>query len=155
MDISGLTTTEAIRALLGISESGHELDDQVFTDLDIETELTFSLDLWLTEAAATDVNTVLLTGTIKAVSALSLCAKYLGALLLIPSLSSATAKMLSDGQDEFQRQDRDFLQMSKDFQAKLGMYQAALLSALAVTANTTTFAVMGRAIPNFDPVTGI
>jgi hypothetical protein len=45
--------------------------------------------------------------------------------------------------------------MTRDFQAKLGMYQAALLSALAVEVNTTTFSVMGRAIPNFDPVTGI
>ena len=154
MDIS-LTTTEAVRAVLGISADSHELDDQVFEDHEIEAELEFSLDLWLADSASTNITTIVTSGTNKAKTALGLITKYLAALLILPSLSSATAKTISDGQDEFTRQDRDFAQLKADLQAKLALYQKALLTEILPTAApVTTFSVIGKSVPTYDPITG-
>jgi hypothetical protein len=149
-----LTTSEAIRAVLGVSEDSQELPDSVFTDMELETEIELQMETWLLEVANTSVVNVLSTGSARARTAIPLCAKYLGALILLPSLLTATASKLSDGQDEFQRQDRDIDNLRRDLQAMLGKYQGIILEALEATASALPFQVIGRAIPNYDPITG-
>ena len=149
-----LTTSEAIRAVLGVSNDSQELPDSVFTDHELEVEIELHLESWLSEAANTDVTTVLSTGAARARTAIPLCAKYIGALLLLPSLTTATASKLSDGQDEFTRQDRDIRKMQEDLQAMLHKYQGLILDALDATATALPFQVIGRAIPNYDPILG-
>jgi len=47
LDILGLTTTEAIRAMIGIDEASRELPDQLFIDLEIEDALRLEFGSWL------------------------------------------------------------------------------------------------------------
>lgn len=150
-----LTTSEAIRAVLGVSGDSQELPDSVFTDHELEDEIELHLESWLDETANTDVSTVMASGPARARTALPLCAKYLGALLLLPSLTTATASKLSDGQDEFTRQDRDIRKMQEDLQAMLHKYQGLILDALEATATALPFQIIGRAAPNYDPITGV
>jgi hypothetical protein len=152
MDIA-LTTTQAIRAVLGVAEEGDELNDQVFIDFGIEDEIILNLDLWLQSEANSTFAAVEGGTNDTAFSALTLCTKYLGALLILPSLATATAKKLSDGQDEFQRQDRDIPAIRHDLERQLQRYQAYVLNALSVTP-TSTFTLMGRSSPATDPIRG-
>ena len=47
MDLLSVTTTEAVRALIGIDEASQELPDQLFTDFEIEDALQLELGTWL------------------------------------------------------------------------------------------------------------
>lgn len=149
-----LTTSEAIRAVLGVSEDSQELPDSVFEDMELDIEIELQMETWMLEMANTSVAVALSTGPARVRTAIPLCAKYLGALILLPSLLTATASKLSDGQDEFQRQDRDPDQLRRDLQALLSKYQGVILEALEATTTTLPFQVIGRSIPNYDPITG-
>lgn len=149
-----LTTSEAIRAVLGVSEDSQELPDSVFEDMELDIEIELQMETWLLEMANTSISAVLASGPARARTAIPLCAKYLGALIMLPSLLTYTASKQSDGQDEFQRQDRDLEQLREDLLALLSKYQAIILEALEATASALPFQVIGRAIPNYDPITG-
>jgi hypothetical protein len=43
MNLGTLTTTQAIRAVLGVSEDSDELPDQTFTDLEISDQIELIL----------------------------------------------------------------------------------------------------------------
>lgn len=153
MDIY-LTTSEAIRATLGVSNDSQELPDSVFVDADLELEIESDMAAWLLSEAGADIEAVLSSASDKLRTSFSLCAKYIGALLLLPSLTTATASKLSDGQDEFQRQDRDIDKLRADLQAQLYKHQRRILDTLAVAASSKTFGIMGVSAPAFDPITG-
>lgn len=150
MDILGLTTTEAVRAILGISDETGELDDAVFTSWEIEVELEVALGRWLPESYLNIVQ----AGVASNISLLSLCAKYQTALLLLPSLQIAVATRQSDGQNEFQRQAFDWEALRRNLEAALARYREALLESLTPTKTVATPTWIGRAAPSFDPVTG-
>ena len=152
MDLLGLTTSEAIRAALGVSDQADELPDEVFTNHEMEDELDLLLSQWLLDAASTTILSVQSSGNQTASLALRQCAKYMGALLMVPSLATSTASKLSDGQDEFQREKRDLQQLTRDLEKLLGKYQAMVGDALGATA--ASFSIMGISSPPFDPVTG-
>jgi len=150
MDILGLTTTEAIRATLGVSEDSLELPDTVFENHEIEDEIELNLVSWL----PVDMMAILSGSDQLAIKRLRACAKYIGALLLLPSLTTSTASKQSDGQDEFQRQPRDLALMKDNLEELLARYQTALVDSLVATP-TTVFSIMGRSSPSYDPVTGL
>lgn len=149
MDLLSLTTTEAIRATLGISADTLELEDQIFDDLEIEEALEIELNVWL----PTPVTTLISSATSDQLKLLKQVARYTGSLLLVPQLLTLTASKQSDGQNEFQRQDRDVLQLKRELEGKLTQYKNLLLTALSVT-TVKTFTLFGSAAPDFDPVTG-
>lgn len=149
MDLLSLTTTEAIRATLGISADTLELEDQVFEDLEIEDALEIELNVWL----PSPVLTMFSSATADQMKLLKQAARYTGALLLLPQLLTMTASKQSDGQNEFQRQDRDVLQLKKELEGKLSQYKNLLLDALSVV-SVKTYTLFGRASPDFDPITG-
>ena len=149
-----LTTSEAIRATLGISEDSQELPDEVFVNADLASEVEILLETWLATQANTDVSTVLATYPSRVSTALSLCAKYTGALLLVPSLLTTTASKLSDGQDEFQRQPRDIDKLERDLTDMLMRYKGIVLDTIGASASTSVIPIMGIASPIFDPITG-
>lgn len=151
MDILSLTTTEAIRALLGVALETAELEDQVFDDLEISDGIELDLLSWL--PASQPIATILSSGSPVAKKALRACAKYIGALLFLPALVTATAKQQKDGQDEFQRQDRDWRLLREQLEAGLAKYKTQLLSEVS-PGTATTVSWFGRARPDFDPVTG-
>lgn len=149
MDLLSLTTTEAIRATLGISADTLELEDQVFEDLEIEDALEVELNVWLPDPVATMIS----SASLDQLKLLRQAARYTGSLLLLPALLTMTASKQSDGQNEFQRQDRDILLLKRELEGKLNQYRNLLLDALSVT-TVKTFTLFGRASPSFDPVTG-
>lgn len=149
-----LTTSEAIRATLGISEDSQELPDEVFINASLADEVELLMETWLETQASTSVAVVLATATSSVRTALTLCSKYTGALLLVPSLLTTTASKLSDGQDEFQRQPRDIEKLEADLNELLTRYKNIVLDSLGATANASPFYIMGKASPTFDPITG-
>lgn len=152
MDILGLTTTQAVRAVLGVSEDSLELEDVVFTAHEVEVELLLSVDVML-QPASTTYLTILASGDSSTLLPLRQWSKYFCALSMLPSLATATASKQSDGQNEFQRQTRDFEALRKDLVAQLAKYEDMLLDLLGV-ADTAAFSIMGISSPTFDPVTG-
>lgn len=150
-----LTSSEAIRATLGVSDDSDELPDSAFLAADLETEIELEMETWLSRMANTSVSAVNASTASRAKKAIPICAKYIGALLLLPALSTATASKHSDGQDEFQRQDRDIEELRETLQALLNRYQAVILDDLGASATTLAFSIMGSASPAFDPITGV
>jgi len=149
MDLLSLTTTEAVRAVLGISADTLELEDQVFEDLEVEDALELEIGTWLTVSISSAMSSLSRAGQL----ALKGCAKYTAALLLTPQLLTMTASKQSDGQNEFQRQDRNIAEMKAEFLGKIEQYKLLVLDELE-TEVTVTPTFFGRASPVFDPVTG-
>ena len=153
MDILSLTTTQAVRAVLGIAEDTTELPvgelpDSAFTALGISDLLSLQLEGWLPISIA---EATALTGS--ALSALKACALYNCALIMLPSLRHGAATKYSDGQNELQRQPRDFEALRADLEAELGQYRALFMASYgASVALGTSF--FGVARPVYDPVTG-
>lgn len=151
MDILSLTTTQAIRAVLGVSQESDELNDAVFTDIGIEDELELSFSDWL----PVPYTQIVSSGPATALQALRVCAKYAGALILLPSLQNAVSIRQSDGQNEFQRHPRDLTALKKSLEEALGRYKSVVLSEVdPVTVAPTSPTWFGKASPSFDPVTG-
>lgn len=148
MNLGTLTTTQAIRAVLGVSEDSDELPDQIFTDLEISDQIELIIEQWLPISIAS------VSLASKAGKALRSAAKYTGALILLPSLTTSTAALLSDGQDQFRRQDRDLKEMEKALRRNLDDMIEIILDEL-VTDYTNQPSFMGRSSPNFDPVLGV
>ena len=147
MNLGTLTTTQAIRAVLGVSEDSDELPDQVFIDLEISDQIELLIEQWL----PVTISSISLSSTTG--KALRACAKYTGALILLPSLTTATAALLSDGQDQFRRQDRDLKALEEALRRNLEDMQKIVLDEL-VTDYESTPTFFGSAAPTFDPVTG-
>ena len=158
MNLGTLTTTQAIRAVLGVSEDSDELPDQIFTDLEISDQIELLIEEWLPvtilsiipDPVPPETEVVVTTRVGKALKA---CAKYTGALILIPSLTTATASMLSDGQDQFKRQDRDLKALEEALRRALEDMKKVVLDELAEDYEYSP-AFFGSAAPTFDPVTG-
>lgn len=150
MDILNLTTTQAVRAVLGLSAEADELGDAVFSDVGIEDELELSLSSWLPVA----YTTILVSGTSTQIQALRICAKYSAALIVLPSLMHAVALKQGDGQNEFQRNPQDIKQLQQSLEAALGKYQQMLLLSISPESVSAYPTWVGRAVPAFDPVTG-
>lgn len=155
MDIGQLTTTEAVRAVLGISALSGELPDDAFLEHETEKELLLWLGRWLKSATNSAYTvTSILSGTDEtAISILETIAKYWCAIRFVPSLTTMTAKQSSDGQNEFQRQDRNPEELKRELQGMLDEYLQMLIDQLAVD-QESTFSIMGISSPTYDPITG-
>lgn len=147
MDILSLTTTEAVRALLGIDSKADELPDEVFSALGIDDLVQLSLERWLPVTFS-----VALSGSDAALRSLSACVLYQAALLMLPSLRHAAANKLGDGQNEFQRQPRDFAALRDELEQLLARYQQAFLA--TQPSSTTAITWFSAVAPATDPVTG-
>jgi hypothetical protein len=155
MDILGLTTTEAVRAFIGIDEDSRELPDQLFVDLEIEDGLKLEFGAWLPVTLA-----ALLAGgdnsgspadlayTAARQAARAWCAMEV---LQVAEISIATKH--SDGQNEFVRQPYKVAELLERLKASYLRYRDMVLVNLNQTTTPSTSWLAGYASPAYDPVT--
>lgn len=122
MDILSLTTTQKIRAVLGIDD--HDYNDTKFTDLDLTSELAVHLTTWLPlwatlledESDDADID--------RQVLALQIYAKYYSARVVFTAAPMAFLKSRTDGEVESVRFDDKAMESLKaelDFQVQKRM----------------------------------
>lgn len=154
MILLSITTTEAIRAVLGISATTEELPDSMFVESEFETELQVTLEQWLPETISTICAgaAAATTGYAEKLSLLKLCAQYEGALIVLSSAPLGFAQQLSDGQNEFHRDKKALAKLEELLRAKAGTFRTILAATYGET-DPESADLFGSASPNYDPVT--
>lgn len=159
IDILGLTTSDAVRAVLGVDVE--ELEDEVFTSIGVNEELQLDLDGWL--PAGADLETITADGstadrgtdeytTYQRLAAYSraFCSHY-----LLIGQNNWRLTRLTDGTVNEQRSD-----FSKDEEMErrlldlMNKHKQALLDLLEGDSGVVSFGVAGVSSPSYDPVTG-
>ena len=159
MNILTLTTSEAIRAALGISEETHELSDQTLIDLGISDFLRLELASWLpktpveieTEASASEDET---SRASLAYLALKAAATYYCASVVLESGELSFAERYEDGQNKMKRQAYDISKLLDRVTGKYLYYRQQVLTYTESPAEVfSTGWMVGRSTPSYDPVT--
>lgn len=154
----GLTTTEAIRAVLGASADAKEFVDDALLDLSIEQELIADIDSWLPDG--TSRASIIADGehaemsTIEARTYFYLRAysKYHCAWLLAPALWHALLSRVSDGQNDVRRHTPDMEDLLDRLKGLKDDAKEKLDGILGVEA--TAFSLFSGVGDAYDPVTG-
>jgi hypothetical protein len=160
LDILSLTTSEAIRAALGISGDSDELIDQALTDLGIEDMLKLEFYGWLPQSIASiedaaDAETDETQPASLAYLALRAAATYYCASIVAQPAEIAFAVKHSDGQNEFQRKPVDVDKLIARLRGSYADYREQVLSYLSAAPVTVPAPswMTGSASPSYDPVT--
>lgn len=155
MDLLGLTTSEAVRAFIGIDEASGELPDQLFLDLEIEDALRLELGTWLPVTLST-----LLAGGDGSGSAADLAytaarqaARAWCAMEVLQSAEISLAAKHSDGQNEFSRQAYKVSELLQRFAGVYARYKDMVLSSLGETTTASPSWMAALVRPDYDPVT--
>lgn len=135
------TTTALIRATIGCDEQ--DLPDEVINNRSLDLLMLERLE----EVYPTHESYVSETVDRR----LALWCQYFGALTLIEDAVLSLAQKIQANTDQLQRFDVDFEQLKKDLKAKIMALEGRLNSALA----PTSFTVMGKATPGYNPITGV
>lgn len=148
------TTTEQIRAALGVSQ--RDIEDASMLDLDLETLILIEMDKVYSDHAAAVAAGAAPSATDaekKLAKTIKLFCAYQGAVFLLPGLQHLVAQKVSDGDAEMQRFMKDDLEKTKDQITGMRDYLRAQL-------NPTTYGTAGAlvsplvsAVPDYDPVT--
>ena len=151
-DILGLTGTEEIRSILGLSIM--DAADQHFLDFGLEADLEADLLDWRSDYA-----TIITDGTEGTPTAdqrrsyliLRKYAKYFCAYQVIISAESFIAQMVSDGNSQFKRYAADWDKIRERIAGILSAAKDELIELIdAITASPHT--IMGKSTPDYDPV---
>ena len=155
MNILDLTTTEAVRALIGIDEASGELPDQIFTDFEIEDALQLELATWLPVSLATVLAGSTGTGDDAdlAYVALRQAAKAWCALTLLQAGEISLAQRHEDGQNKFARQTFEMQAVLERMGGLYARYRELCLLYLGQTVTASTSWLVGSSVPAYDPVT--
>ena len=154
INILGITTSDAIRGVLGVSEE--EIPDQVMTDVLLEDQLDLDIHEWLSDPVSTVIAEGIAGGAtetqVKRLKALKLHAQYKGAVLLFSHVRSGTALETSDGQNLLKRRVDDLEKLLPELMELAAKYQAMLVELQGGTI-TEAPTLVGKATPAYDPIT--
>jgi hypothetical protein len=155
VDILGLTTTEAVRAFIGIDEAAKELPDQLFYDLEIEDALRLEFSRWLPITIETLValGERSSDGVNLAYLAARQAARAWCAMEVLQAAEISIASKHSDGQNEFVRQTYKVADLLLRLSAVYNRYRDLVLEELDQPSTTAPSWMVSRAIPDYDPVT--
>ena len=157
MDLLSVTTTEAVRALIGIDEASGELPDQLFTDFEIEDALQLELGTWL----PVSISTVLAGGDGSgdaadlAYLALRNACKAWCAWQVLQAGEISIAQKHEDGQNAVTRQSFQLEQLLQRLGGLYSKYRDLCLTYLGQTATSSTSWLAGISSPAYDPVTNV
>jgi chromosome condensin MukBEF complex kleisin-like MukF subunit len=157
--LGNLTNTDAVRAVIGVSEAAQELTDAYFTARRMEGALRLELSTWLpatleeledaADAADEGADEILVW------DACQQAAAYWCAWEVLKSAPIALFQKLEDGQNAVTRpalKQKELLDLMSGSYMKyrdqaLGAYNGA-------TATASLTWLSGKAVPTFDPITG-
>lgn len=157
MDLLNVTTTEAVRALIGIDEASQELPDELFTAFEIEDALQLELGTWL----PVSLTTVLAGGDGSgsaadlAYLALRSACKAWCAWQVLQAGEISIAMKHEDGQNAVTRQSFQMEQLLQRLGGLYSKYRDLCLSYLGQTVTSSTSWLAGISSPSYDPVTNV
>lgn len=157
MDLLSVTTTEAVRALIGIDEASQELPDALFTAFEIEDALQLELGTWL----PVPLTTVLAGGdgsgnaSDLAYLALRNACKAWCAWQVLQAGEISIAMKHEDGQNAVTRQSFQMEQLLQRLGGLYSKYRDLCLTYLGQTATSSTSWLAGKSSPAYDPVTNV
>ena len=153
MDILSLTTSEAIRGLLGVELL--ELPEQTFTDVALASRLQYDIEGWLSDPIATVVAEGVDVGAtaaeVRRYNGLRFYAQCMGGILIFPHLRLGKAEEISDGQNLFKRSKQAMKDLLEDLHGMADGYRAELLVMQGETASAMP--IISGTSPTYDPVT--
>jgi hypothetical protein len=159
MNILTLTSSEAVRAVIGVSDDSGELQDQTLIDLRIADLLLLELSTWLpktvieieTEASASDDET---SRASLAYLALKAAATYYCASVVLESGELSFVERYEDGQNKMKRQAFEVSKLHDRLMGKYLDYKQQVLTYTESEAEIfSTRWMAGRSTPSYDPVT--
>ena len=151
-----LTDTYAVRAAIGVSEESGELDDSVFSDLDISNLLKVELIGWLPNyKSIRDDPLAKLEDTTEELKFLLLkgFSTYWCAYTMSLSSDVSFALRHEDGQNKMIRQTRDVEELLNRLLTQALQYKSRLLAIISPPPSLLANWFVGSASPNYDPVT--
>jgi len=156
-DILSLTTTEAVRATLGLDES--ELPDSTIDDFDLETVL--DLEILNTECITDSVRDIIIAGKPPTAAnnlrrrymSLKEFARYFCAYTVAQSGDMSMFSKISDGQNELQRATPDINKIAMRLLGEANRHRANVCDTYS-TSTSDTSGLFGVASPDYDPVVG-
>ena len=159
MDILGVTTTETIRAVIGVSDPANELPDSYFTDRNITGALRLELSTWLPASIETlsDAASAADEGDpeILVWDAVQQAAAYWCAWEVTKTAPIALFQKIEDGQNAITRPTMKQKELLDLLRGSYTSYRDLALDVYtgAVVVVTASW-LSGKATPSFDPVTG-
>jgi len=152
-----LTTTEAVRAAIGIAEDSGELDDEVFIDLSIEEMLSVWVYSWLTVTIASvksgnDSASEENDSRVIAWKALTSAATYYCAYLIVLSAPISFAERNEDSNNKMKRPSYDPDKLAQQFLNQANFFKGVCSEKVAQVAVAVP-AFIGISSPSYDPVT--
>ena len=158
--LDGVTDTDAIRAVVGVSEDSRELTDEYFASRRVEGALRLELSTWLPATLAA------LEGAADAASegdsailiwdAVQQAATYWCAHEIAKTAPIALFQKISDGQNEITRPVMKHKELLDLLFSSYSEYKDLAVDLFSPTTATTYTAswLAGKSSPSFDPVTG-
>lgn len=137
------TTTEAIRATIGIDED--DVDDNALLQQNLEYQMEERLSEWLPSYAT------IYGASVDGARRLTLWCQYFGALTVIESNQLAIPQKIQANTDQMSRYQIDFEKLKADLRSRLFNIE----NKLVVPLSKTTFSIIGSSAAGYDPVTGI
>lgn len=146
----GYTTTDALRAAIGVTDN--EVSDEMIVSRIVDIELLSDLDTWLTDHATIKADGESASPTADQTSKwrnLQLYCMYYGAFLLLDTGPLAIPQVISDGKSEVRRKQKMDDQAVRDRCLARSVIYKARLGEVA----TSTYTPIVSATPAYDPVT--
>ena len=159
MDILGVTTTETIRAVIGVSDPANELPDSYFTDRNMTGALRLELSTWLPASIETlsDAASAADEGDpeILVWDAVQQAAAHWAAWEVVKTAPIALFQKIGDGQNELIRPTLNHKELLDLLLKGYISYRDLALEVYggAVVVVTASW-LSGKSTPSFDPVTG-
>lgn len=152
---SSLTNHHQVRAVLGILNAD-ELPDTHIVNSNVEIELELDILDWFSGSVPKVVADGSAAGATTVQKqqyfALASYAKYFCSVSLANTFQILIEKSISDGQNELVRNELDLPQFLESLRNRRDAYKTKFLQ-LAGQTTQTQAALMGRAVPAYDPVT--
>lgn len=157
IDILQITTTDAVRGMLG-ADGLEELTDEELISINLPFELEVDLDQWLEPVKP--VSEVISEGTTAGATqeevmryrTLQLYGKYFCTYTVASSAEYTLLEILNDGQSEVRRTKRDLPAFLGRLAGLASKYKAQLLEGLGGTVSGPPEFLVG-VVPAYDPVT--
>lgn len=149
------TTTEAVRAALGVTDK--EVEDSQMADLGLEVQLELETDIVYPAHVALKTAIDNLTATaeeIKVWKTLQLFCQYQAAVFMLPGIQNLIPQKLTDGDFEMQRFIKDSLKDTENKIIELRDKYRGLLNSTSFSVTALIHNPLMLSTPTYDPVTG-
>lgn len=154
------TTTQAVRAVIGVAEESGELPDQYFTDRQMVQALRIELYEWLPESlealqASADAATDPYADAVKVWDAVRQAATYWCAAEVVRSGAVSLFQRMDDGDNKVLRQAFDPKVLFEEFIGRYSYYQGVALRTYSPSSSSSVFRFVRSASPTYDPVANV